>query len=105
VNTGWTGGPFGEGHRMPIGATRALLDAAISRELQGAAYRTDPLFGFEVPIEVPGVEKALLDPRTTWQDPAAYDRKARELARMFRDNFQRFAGSVDDAVAAAGPSV
>jgi phosphoenolpyruvate carboxykinase (ATP) len=105
VNTGWTGGPFGEGHRMPIGATRALLDAAISRELHGAAYRTDPLFGFEVPIEVPGVEKALLDPRTTWQDPAAYDRKARELARMFRDNFQRFAGSVDDAVAAAGPSV
>jgi phosphoenolpyruvate carboxykinase (ATP) len=105
VNTGWTGGPFGEGHRMPIGATRALLDAAISRELHGAAYRTDPLFRFEVPIEVPGVEKALLDPRTTWQDPAAYDRKARELARMFRDNFQRFAGSVDDAVAAAGPSV
>jgi phosphoenolpyruvate carboxykinase (ATP) len=105
VNTGWSGGPFGEGHRMPIGATRALLDAAISRELDGVEYRTDPLFGFEVPIEVPGVEKALLDPRTTWQDAGAYDRKARELARMFRDNFERFAGAVDDAVAAAGPSV
>jgi phosphoenolpyruvate carboxykinase (ATP) len=105
VNTGWTGGRFGEGHRMPIGATRALLDAAISRELGGVAYRADPLFGFEVPIEVPGVETSLLDPRTTWKDPQAYDRKARELARMFRDNFERFAGSVDDSIAAAGPSV
>ena len=103
VNTGWTGGQFGEGHRMPIHATRTLLDAALSGELEGVEYRTDGLFGFEVPVEVPGVESALLDPRSTWRDPAAYDRKARELARMFRANFERFTGDVGRAIASAGP--
>src|SRR5207237_2204265 len=74
VNTGWTGGPFGEGRRMPIAATRALLDAALSGGLEGVGYRTDELFGFEVPVEVPGVDSTLLDPRSTWRDPEAYDR-------------------------------
>jgi phosphoenolpyruvate carboxykinase (ATP) len=105
VNTGWTGGPYGEGHRMPIQATRALLHAALSGDLRDAESRVDPLFGFAVPVEVAGVERALLDPRSTWGDPDAYDRKARELARMFRDNFERFADVVDDVVLAAGPSV
>jgi phosphoenolpyruvate carboxykinase (ATP) len=103
VNTGWTGGPFGEGHRMPIQATRTLLDAALSGELEGVDSRTDEVFGFEVPIEVPGVERALLDPRSTWREPETYDRKARELAQMFRDNFSRFSGDVDAAVVEAGP--
>jgi phosphoenolpyruvate carboxykinase (ATP) len=103
VNTGWTGGPFGEGHRMPIAATRALLRAALEGELRDVEYRTDPVFGFAVPISVPGVDTKLLDPRSTWADPAAYDRKAAELAVMFRDNFEQFAGTVDAAVAAAGP--
>src|SRR3954471_9443371 len=66
VNTGWTGGPFGEGQRMPIAATRALLRAALSGELKKVDYRTDELFGFEVPVEVPGVDSKLLDPRSTW---------------------------------------
>jgi phosphoenolpyruvate carboxykinase (ATP) len=106
VNTGWTGGPFGEGRRMPIKATRRLLDAALSGELGRVDYRTDALFGFEVPEAVPGVDSSLLDPRSTWRDPEAYDRKARELARMFRGNFEsKFAGSVDDAVLDAGPHV
>src|SRR4029450_13604253 len=78
VNTGWTGGPFGEGHRMPIAATRGLLRSALEEGLRSVKYRTDPVFGFAVPVSVPGVEAALLDPRTTWQDPDAYDRKARE---------------------------
>ena len=104
VNTGWTGGPYGEGHRMPIQATRALLHAALSGALVHAAYRTDPVFGLEVPVEVHGVDSSLLDPRCTWRDPAAYDRKARELARMFRDNFERFE-DVAPGVAAAGPRV
>jgi phosphoenolpyruvate carboxykinase (ATP) len=105
VNTGWTGGPFGEGERMPIAATRALLNAALSGRLDDAEYRTDGLFGFEVPIEVPGVDKGLLDPRSTWRDPEAYDRKARELARMFRDNFEQFADEAGAAVTSAGPRV
>src|SRR5262249_3923850 len=79
VNTGWTGGPFGEGHRMPIDATRAILRAALDERLDGAEYRVDPVFGFEVPVSVPGVDRALLDPRSTWSDPDRYDRKAREL--------------------------
>jgi phosphoenolpyruvate carboxykinase (ATP) len=106
VNTGWTGGPYGEGSRMPIEATRAILHAALSGILSAAVYRQDPVFGFEVPTSVPGVDPRLLDPRTTWADPVAYDRKAGELARKFRENFdQKFAGEVDEAVAAAGPRV
>jgi phosphoenolpyruvate carboxykinase (ATP) len=100
VNTGWTGGPFGEGERMPIAATRAMLSAALAGELAGTEFRLDEVFGFEVPVTIPGVASQLLDPRSTWSDPAVYDAKARELAAMFRDNFERF-----DApeLAAAGP--
>jgi phosphoenolpyruvate carboxykinase (ATP) len=105
VNTGWTGGPFGEGHRMPILATRALLHAALEEGLGSAKYDADPVFGFEVPVSVPGVDDALLDPRSTWADPNAYDRKARELARMFRDNFEQFEESAGPEVTAAGPRV
>ena len=101
VNTGWTGGPYGEGERMPIAATRALLRAAVSGELDGAAYRTDDLFGFEVPVEVPGVDAGLLDPRSTWANPDAYDAKARELAEMFKGNFEKF--TADDNIVAGGP--
>jgi phosphoenolpyruvate carboxykinase (ATP) len=105
VNTGWTGGPAGDGgHRMPIQATRALLHAALSSDLEELEFRRDDVFGFEVPRSVPGVDATLLDPRSTWRDPDAYDRKARELAEMFRANFDKFA-DVDPAVAAAGPQV
>jgi phosphoenolpyruvate carboxykinase (ATP) len=102
VNTGWTGGPFGEGHRMPIAATRALLHAALGGKLDDVEYRTDDVFGFQVPVSVPGVDAELLDPRSTWHDPDAYDRKARELAEMFRQNFEQFADA-GEAVVAAGP--
>jgi phosphoenolpyruvate carboxykinase (ATP) len=105
VNTGWTGGPFGEGERMPIAATRDLLHAALAGDLDDARFRTDELFGFEIPTEVPGVETSLLDPRSTWRDREAYDRKARELARMFRANFAQFEAQAGEAVAAAGPRV
>jgi phosphoenolpyruvate carboxykinase (ATP) len=100
VNTGWTGGPFGEGERMPIAATRALLHAALAGGLDTVDYRTDAVFGFEVPVEVPGVDSTLLDPRSTWSDPQAYDAKAKALAEMFRENFERFD---DPGLAAAGP--
>ena len=87
VNTGWTGGQYGEGARMPIKATRALLRAALAGELDGVEYRRDDVFGFDVPVDVPGVDSKLLDPRGTWRDPEAYDTKASELAQMFRENF------------------
>ncbi len=102
VNTGWTGGPVGDGSRMPIAATRAMLSAALSGELESAEFRVDDVFGFDVPVAVPGVDATLLDPRSTWGDLAAYDVKARELATMFRENFERFA---DPELAAAGPRV
>jgi len=105
VNTGWTGGPVGHGgHRMPIQATRALLHAALSGKLDHAGYRTDDVFGFEVPLSVPGVDPGLLDPRSTWQDPATYDAKAEVLAEMFRSNFEKFE-NVDPAVVAGGPRI
>jgi phosphoenolpyruvate carboxykinase (ATP) len=102
VNTGWTGGPFGEGSRMPIGATRTLLHAALSGALDGVEYRTDTVFGFEVPVEVPDVDSRLLDPRSTWQDPDTYDRRAAELAAMFRENFEKFTAA-GSTLASAGP--
>jgi phosphoenolpyruvate carboxykinase (ATP) len=105
VNTGWTGGPFGEGQRMPIQATRTMLRAALSGELDRASFRTDDLFGLDVPRHVPGVEDSLLDPRGTWRDPEQYDVKARELAELFVENFARRFGDVDQAVRAAGPRV
>jgi phosphoenolpyruvate carboxykinase (ATP) len=102
VNTGWTGGPFGEGERMPIAATRALLRAALAGELDDVEFRTDEAFGFAVPVAVPDVDSKLLDPRSTWADPEAYDRKAAELAGMFRDNFEKFTAD-GSTLAAAGP--
>jgi phosphoenolpyruvate carboxykinase (ATP) len=105
LNTGWTGGAFGEGERMPIQATRTMLSAVLSGAIDDAELRTDPVFGFRVPTAVPGVEAKLLDPRSTWRDPAAYDRKARELAQMFADNFERRFADVDESIRAAGPRV
>jgi len=101
VNTGWTGGPFGTGRRMPIAATRALLAAALDGSLKDVAFRKDPNFGFEVPVEVPGVDNRLLNPRDTWADPAAYDAQARKLVAMFSDNFAQYADKVDESVTAA----
>ncbi len=80
VNTGWTGGPYGVGHRMPIAATRAIVRAALSGELDHAEMRVDPIFGFHVPVHIEGVEDSLLDPRSTWADPSGYDATAQKLA-------------------------
>jgi phosphoenolpyruvate carboxykinase (ATP) len=105
VNTGWTGGPYGDGYRMPIQETRAILHAALSGALKKAAFRTDPFFGFAVPIGIAGVDPALLDPRGTWKDAAAYDAQAARLVEMFNENFARFADHVDDPVRAAAPKI
>ena len=100
VNTGWTGGAYGTGSRMPIRATRALLSAALDGSLAGGAFRPDPNFGFEVPVGCPGVDAGLLDPRATWADGSGYDAQAGKLVAMFAKNFERFAGEVDADVRA-----
>ncbi len=105
VNTGWTGGAYGTGRRMPIKATRALLAAALDGSLAEAEFRTDPNFGFAVPVSVAGVDSAILDPRSTWADKDAYDRQAKRLVGMFVDNFAKFEAHVDAAVASAAPRV
>jgi len=104
VNTGWTGGEYGVGHRMPIKATRTLLNAALEGALDGVEMRTDPNFGFGVPVSVPGVSDDILDPRGTWSDPAAYDEKAAHLVRLFIENFAQFEDHVDETVRAAAPT-
>jgi phosphoenolpyruvate carboxykinase (ATP) len=103
VNTGWTGGKYGVGSRMPIKATRALLNAALDGSLNQAEFRTDPNFGFKVPVAVPGVDSAILDPRGTWDDPAAYDAMAARLVDLFVANFAQFADHVDESVRQAAP--
>ena len=103
VNTGWTGGAYGVGKRMPIKATRALLSAALDGSLKNAAFRTDPNFGFQVPVAVEGVDPSILDPRSTWADKAHYDRQARKLSGMFIDNFAKFETHVDASVLGAAP--
>jgi phosphoenolpyruvate carboxykinase (ATP) len=105
VNTGWTGGmaTMDGIKRMPIKATRALLNAALDGSLNDAEFRKDPNFGFQVPVAVPGVDSALLDPREAWADKAAYDRTAQTLVGQFIDNFAQFADHVDEGVRQAAP--
>jgi len=103
INTGWTGGPFGVGERIPMPHTRAIVHAALRGDLDKIPTRTEPHFGLEVPVACPGVPESLLDPRGTWPDPEAYDGRARSLAAQFRGNFAQFAGDVSDEIAAAGP--
>ena len=108
VNTGWTGGKYGTGSRMPIKATRALLNAALDGDLADVEYRKDPNFGFDVPVSVPALEKAgidqsILDPRTTWADGDEYDATADKLVKLFVNNFEPFAAHVDQGVRDAAP--
>ncbi len=105
VNTGWTGGKYGVGNRMPIKVTRALLDSALDGSLKDAEFRRDPNFGFMVPVAVPGVDPTILDPRATWADKDAYDATARDLVRQFVDNFAQFADHVDEGVRQSAPRV
>ncbi|MCB1328997.1 MAG: phosphoenolpyruvate carboxykinase (ATP), partial [Maritimibacter sp.] len=100
VNTGWTGGPYGEGSRMPIKETRRLLAAALDGSLHDAKFRKDENFGFEVPLQVHDVPEVLLDPRRTWNDHKAYDEQAAKLVQMFAKNFEQYVPYVDDDVKA-----
>ncbi len=105
VNTGWTGGPYGVGHRMSIQYTRTLLNAVLSGALDGVSMSEDPIFGFMVPDSCPDVPSEVLKPRLTWSDPAAYDAQAKKLAEMFIKNFKEFTDVVDASVMAGGPRI
>jgi phosphoenolpyruvate carboxykinase (ATP) len=104
VNTGWTGGPYGVGGRMPIGLTRASVAAILNGALDSVAMDVDPIFGIAVPRSVPGVPDTLLRPRETWSDAAAYDEIAQQLVRDLEANFEQFAETAPAAVRGAGPA-
>jgi len=105
VNTGWTGGPYGVGSRMKIEFTRALLKAALDGSLEKARMRPEPVFGFQVPTECPGVPSEILNPRATWPNPSDYDAQAGKLARLFRENFAQFEDQAAKSVIGAGPRI
>ena len=105
VNSGWTGGKYGVGRRMPIKATRTLLTAALNGSLKTAEFRTDPYFGFAVPTSVPNVETDLLTPSKTWKNKEEFDKTARDLVAMFQKNFTKFEKHVTADIKAAAPEV
>ncbi|MEO1021474.1 MAG: phosphoenolpyruvate carboxykinase (ATP) [Bacteroidota bacterium] len=105
VNTGWTGGPYGTGHRMKLDHTRRMLSEAIKGNLKDVPYNIDPIFGFEVPRSVPGVPDNILNPRKTWPNAEQYDVKAKELGQMFVDNFRQFEAQCSSDILEAAPQV
>jgi phosphoenolpyruvate carboxykinase (ATP) len=104
VNTGWSGGAYGTGSRMKLSLTRRIIDAIHSGELNTAATQKDPVFGFEVVTECPGIPSEVLVPRNTWKDQAAYDATARKLATLFINNFKTYEAGASADVRAAGPT-
>jgi len=105
INTGWTGGPYGKGHRIKLSFTRAMISAALDGKLNNVETTVDPVFRFAVPSEVPGVPKEILIPRNTWTDKEAYDEKARYLAGLFVSNFEKYASGASAETMAAAPKV
>jgi phosphoenolpyruvate carboxykinase (ATP) len=103
VNTGWSGGGYGVGSRMKLGYTRAMVNSALAGELVSVDFVADPIFGLDVPTDIPGVPSEVLRPRDAWADGEAYDAAAARLAEMFTANFKQFAGQVADEVEASGP--
>ena len=105
MNSGWTGGIYGVGSRMPIKVTRALVTGALDGSLKNVEFHTDKYFGFAVPSSVPGIETKLLYPEQTWADKKAFDETARKLVGMFQKNFTKYEQTVDPEVRAAAPDI
>ncbi len=105
VNTGWTGGAYGQGHRMHLSHTRRMVAAALSGELDETETFEQPVFGLKVPKHVAGVPDEVLNPRETWEDKEAYDEQTAKLAKMFGRNFEQFADDVSEEIRAAGPNL
>ncbi len=102
VNTGWSGGPYGVGQRISIKDTRAIISAILEDRLDKQQFRKDKIFNLDVPLKVPGVDKTLFNPRGLWKDKEAYDKKAKELAMLFQENFKKFT-TIGAAIKNAGP--
>mgnify|MGYP002777677068 CR=1 FL=1 len=105
INTGWTGGPYGVGERIPLNYTRAMITAALNGELDAAAFEIHPVFGVAMPRACSNVPAEVLNPRKTWDDPEAYDEKARFLAGLFRDNFAQYEEFASEEIRSGGPLV
>lgn len=105
VNTGWTGGPYGEGNRIKLSYTRAMITAALNGDLAAVSYQTHQIFGLQFPTEVPGVPAGVLNPANTWSDPSAYDEKAKALAGLFNKNFEKYSSKASGEIKSAGPKV
>ena len=105
INTGWTGGPAGVGHRFRIQDTRAMVHAALNGELDAIPLRKDPYFNLDVPTSCPGVSDSVLNPQMNWPDRAAYDAQAKKVAQLFKDNFKKYEEGVSPEVIASGPTV
>ena len=103
VNTGWTGGPYGVGHRVEIKYTRAMIKAILEGQLDKVETTEDPIFGIHVPLKVKGVPDEILLPRNTWKNPESYDEKAKELANQFIENFKEYESNVDKKILDASP--
>lgn len=105
VNSGWAGGPYGEGERMSIKTTRTCIDAILDGSIQHTEFKKDPFFGFDVPVALDGVDPQVLDIRSTWSDPAKYDEQATKLANMYKANFQKYEGKGSVDYTKFGPKV
>jgi phosphoenolpyruvate carboxykinase (ATP) len=103
INTGWTGGAYGTGHRMKLKYTRAMITAALNGELDNVEYKNHDVFGLAIPQTCPNVPDEILNPRNTWEDKSAYDAKAHELSEAFRKNFAKFEEFANDEIMAGGP--
>jgi phosphoenolpyruvate carboxykinase (ATP) len=104
INTGWSGGGFGEGKRINLAYTRAIIDAIHDGSLKEAPTIRDRFFGLETPTRCPNVPDSILQPRNTWHNASAYDAAARQLAHLFRNNFKTYADAASPEVVAAGPA-
>ncbi len=105
INTGWTGGPYGVGHRISLKYTRAMIQAALKHKLEDIAYETDPVFGLHMPSTCPDVPSEVLNPKNTWDDKDDYDKKAQKLAEYFNNNFEKYADFANEEIRAAAPVV
>ena len=105
INTGWSGGPYGIGHRMKLPFTRSMITAALEGKLDNVAFEAHPVFGMMMPMTCPDVPSDILNPRNTWADKSSYDLKAKDLASQFIKNFQKYAAGVNEEILAAAPKI